>query len=312
MTTFTVSRQGAKDGAGDPRALFLVKFAGEVLTAFLRKTVMMDRHLVKTLTEGKTAQFPATWRSSASYHVPGNELVAGTINHNERTIHLDYPLTAQEFLAQWDDLVNHYDARSIYTTMQAEALANTFDRNVLVVLALAAQASATVSGGNGGKVITNANAATNGEVLADIAFEVQQNFDEKDVPEDGRSLFVKPAQYYLLNRTTKVLNKDWGGAGSFSQGTVPEIAGLQIVKTNNVPTATIAATPTGAFNTYHGTFANTVALAGHKTAVGSVKRMDVTSEIDWIPLRQAWLLISKMITGTGILRPECAVEIETA
>ena len=35
-----------------------------------------------------------------------------------------------------------------------------------------------------------------------------QTFDEKDVPEQERCLVLRPAQYYLLNQTTKVLNRD--------------------------------------------------------------------------------------------------------
>lgn len=36
-------------------ALFLKVFSGEVLTAFAQKTVMMGRHMVRTITSGKSA-----------------------------------------------------------------------------------------------------------------------------------------------------------------------------------------------------------------------------------------------------------------
>ena len=36
-------------------ALFLKVFSGEVLTAFAQKTVTMDKHMVRTITSGKSA-----------------------------------------------------------------------------------------------------------------------------------------------------------------------------------------------------------------------------------------------------------------
>ena len=47
-----LSRSGQVKGAGDEKALFLKVFAGEVLTAFERMTVMMSRHQVRTITSG--------------------------------------------------------------------------------------------------------------------------------------------------------------------------------------------------------------------------------------------------------------------
>ena len=50
--TSTLSRSGQALGTGDGLALFLKVFAGEVLTAFERTSVMMPRHMVRTITNG--------------------------------------------------------------------------------------------------------------------------------------------------------------------------------------------------------------------------------------------------------------------
>jgi len=55
MSDATVSRLGQANGAGDEKALFLKKFAGEVLTSFHNKNVMMDKHMVRTIENGKSA-----------------------------------------------------------------------------------------------------------------------------------------------------------------------------------------------------------------------------------------------------------------
>jgi hypothetical protein len=55
MANATVSRVGQVNGSGDVDALFLKVFAGEVLTAFSEKNVMMDKHMVRTIANGKSA-----------------------------------------------------------------------------------------------------------------------------------------------------------------------------------------------------------------------------------------------------------------
>jgi Phage capsid protein len=310
----TASRPGqAAGGADDALELFLKKYAGEVLTAFERFTVMMSRHLTRSITSGKTASFPVTARATASYVTPGNEVAGSTRVHGERLVHVDYPLVSDVYLAEWDELVNHYDVRSIYSNQNAEALANSFDITALLVLGMAARGTDVV--GNelpDGTVVTDADGATNGGSLAASAFEVAQKFDEKYVPNDTRYLFVKPAQYYLLGQTTKVLNRDWGGSGAYAEGTVLKVGGLEIVKTNNVPTTNVASTPVGANNLYEGNFSTTIALAGHKSAIGTVKMKDIATSLDWIPEKLAHLLMARMIVGTGVLRPEAAAEIKAS
>jgi hypothetical protein len=56
---FTVSRLGADNsdtGTWEKdNALFLKVFSGEVLTAFENKTVTLDKHFVRNITQGKSA-----------------------------------------------------------------------------------------------------------------------------------------------------------------------------------------------------------------------------------------------------------------
>lgn len=47
-----LTRSGQVLGTGDASTLFLKVFAGEVLTAFERTSVMMPRHMVRTIANG--------------------------------------------------------------------------------------------------------------------------------------------------------------------------------------------------------------------------------------------------------------------
>ena len=59
-----ISRSGQSNASGSNRELFLKLYAGEVLTAFQTRNVMMPIHRVRTISKGKTAQFPMTGKLS--------------------------------------------------------------------------------------------------------------------------------------------------------------------------------------------------------------------------------------------------------
>ena len=128
--------------------------------------------------------------------------------------------------------------------------------------------------------------------------------DEKDVPENDRVAIVKPEEYYKLVQTTDVINRDWGGSGVYADGTVLRVAGVQIVKSNNLPTTNIASATSGTNNTYHGDFTNVKALVMQKSAIGTVKLMDLAVEQtsgDFEIMYQGTLMAAKYAMGHGIL-----------
>ncbi|MBU4566999.1 MAG: hypothetical protein KKE29_19960 [Proteobacteria bacterium] len=320
MTNATLSRVGVIDTTTDgswaqDNALFLKVFAGEVLTAFDETNVMLPLHRVRQITSGKSAQFPVMWKADAHYHVPGEPILGNSqIKHGEKTINIDDLLIADAVIYSLDELKNHYEVRAEYSKQLGAALARTMDKNTLQVALLAARASANVTGGFGGTQITNASAKTDGEVLAGLIFQAAQTFDEQDIPATDRHCVLKPAQYSLLAQTTKLLNKDWGGAGVYADGSIYRVAGIPLTKSNNLPSSLISAT-TGANNTYNGDFSNTAAAVFHRDAIGTVKLQNLVTEMtsgDFAVMYQATLLVAKMAVGHGILRPECAVEIATA
>lgn len=320
MANATPSRLGVVNGAtptdwASENNLFLKVFAGEVLTAFDENNVMKDLHASRTIASGKSASFPVTGKANAGYHVPGTPLL-GTqkIAHNEIVVNIDDVLVADTFIANIDEAKNHYDVRSEYSRLLGMALAKEFDTRTQRVGLLAARAAATVAGGNGGSSLVAANSDTDGAALAAAIFEAAKVMDEKDVPESERVALVRPSQYYNLVQTTSVINRDWGGAGVYADGTVLRVAGIQIVKTNNLPSGNIAAVA-GENNTYSGDFSNVQALVMQKQAIGTVKLMDLAVQRtsgDFEVMYQGTLMAAKYAMGHGILRPECAVEIKSA
>ena len=312
MANATVSRLGQVNASGDANALFLKVFSGEVLATFQRENQMLGMTSVRQISSGKSAQFPVIGTTSSGYHTPGNEITGSSIKHAEKTINIDDLLISSAFLSNLDEAKNHYDVRSIYTAEMGRALANTVDQNLLQLAVLGARGSATITGGNGGKVVTDAEADTNADSLIASIFECAQALDEKDVPSTDRFCIVKPAVYYKLVQNDKILNRDFGGQnGVFSDGTVIKVAGVNIVKANTAVNAFANVSQvTGTNNTYHGNFSTTVATVFHKSAIGTVKLMDLGMESEYDIRRQGNLMVAKMALGHGILRPESACEIK--
>ena len=134
MSNATPSRLGQADLAGDVQAIFLKVFAGEVLTAFETGTVMKSLTRQRQISSGKSASFPAMYKASTEYHVPGAEILGNAIAHNEIVIAIDDLLLSDVFIANIDEAMNHYDVRSTYTTEMGRALALAYDKNVARML----------------------------------------------------------------------------------------------------------------------------------------------------------------------------------
>lgn len=324
MANATVSRLGLVNATGTSfDALFLKVFSGEVLTAFSQNNIFNEAlHTVRTIASGKSASFPVLGTATAAYHVIGEPLVgANQIKANEKIINIDDMLISQAVVAKLDELKNHYDVRSIYTAELGKALAKAYDQNVAKVIANASRASTTLTGGNGGLVLTlptgNTNsAAVTGDELVAAIYDIAQEFDARDIPPTDRFCVLPPAEYYKIPESaTRIIDTDFNpqGNGSVAAGRVSMVAGIPVMMSNNVPQTNVASNPSGAKNTYSGDDSKTLGLVFHKSAVGTVKLQDMTTEIsgsDYGIMYQSTLMLAKYALGHGILRPECAATIK--
>ena len=315
MSNATISSIGQVNSSGTADALFLKVFSNEVLSQFVRDNQMLGMSTVRTINAGKSSSFPVTGTVASSYHTAGNEITGQAIKHNEKVINIDNMLLADAFVAEIEELKNHYDVRSEYARQMASALSNTVDKHLLSLAILASQGSATITGTNGGSQITDSDANTNATSLIGSVFEAIQKLDEKNVPTEGRVCIVDPDRYYQLANVDKLVNRDFSKEnGDFGKGTVLSIGGVPIVKSNTAVSVfgQNISSVTGANNTYHGNFTNTVAVVMHKSAIGTVKRKDLVMESTYDARRIGTLMTARMLMGSGILRPESAVSIKTA
>lgn len=316
MSNATPSRLGQINKANAADALFLKVFSGEVMATFNAKTVMADKTRVRNIQNGKSAQFPSIGKTVAEYHVPGAEILGNKIAHDEKVITIDDLLIANTFIANIDEAKNHYEVRSEYSRQMGDALAQTYDRNLLSLAVNAARNPAGIGKGQAdfgdAKSVTMDATPTFGELI-ELIYDAAAELDEKNIPEDNRFVFVSPTTYYGLVKNDKILNRDFGGTnGSYSDGKVLRVAGMEVVKTNNLKVDHTASTAYPDFNSKYAVDATTsAALIMHPQALGTVKLMDMASEAEYDIRRQGTLMVSKMAVGHGVLRPECVYEVKT-
>ena len=145
------SRVGLIEGGSDNDALFLKKFSGEILQTFEESNIFKPLHTIRTIDSGKSAQFPVTGIASASYHTPGENIADGgnsylsDVKKSEKIINIDKMLVASTFLANIDDVKNHYDIRSVYANELGKALAVRFDTAIAKTFLAAARDSANLT-----------------------------------------------------------------------------------------------------------------------------------------------------------------------
>ena len=156
MSNTLPSRVGLVEGNSDNNELFLKKFSGEILQTFEESNVFKALHTIRTIESGKSAQFPVTGIATAAYHTPGESLASNgvhptagaylsDIKKTEKIITIDKMLVASTFLANIDDVKNHYDIRSVYANELGKALAVRFDTALAKVFIAAARDTSNLS-----------------------------------------------------------------------------------------------------------------------------------------------------------------------
>jgi hypothetical protein len=317
MANATPSRLGQANLAGDTNALFLKVFSGEVMSTFNTATVMKEKTRIRSIQNGKSATFAGIGKTVAQYHTAGNEILGNAIKHDEKVITIDDLLIAHTFIASIDEAKNHYDVRAEYSKQMGQALAQTYDRNLLSMAVKAARDPSGLGAGvadQGSAVSVALGSATpsTATIVAGL-YDAAATLDEKNVPAEDRFVIVSPTTYYALVQDDKLINRDFGQNGSYSDGSIMRVAGLQIVKSNNVSVNHTTAAAFPDFNSKYAVNASdTTALVIQRQALGTVQLMDMATEMEYDIRRQGTLAVSKMAVGHGVLRPECIIELRAA
>ena len=309
MANAVPSRLGQANGAGATDALFLKVFSGEVMSSFNANTVMADKTRVRNISSGKSAQFPAIGRIGAEYHTPGAEIVGTTVEHGEKVVTIDDLLISHSFISNIDEAKNHYEVRSEYSMQMGQALAQTYDRSLIslaVKTAAAGESGAVADQGDAAQTAIGASPTT--QTIVDAIYAAAARMDNKFLPATDRFVIVSPTDYWALVQNDKLLDRDFGQNGSYSDGTIMKVAGMSIVKSSNLGVNHLAVANVADYPDFNAKYmantSNVKALCFQRGALATVKLMELGSESEYDIRRQGTLMVSKMAVGHGAIRPE--------
>jgi len=262
-TNYTTIHRGGVDNsaaapgsAGAGRGLFLKLYAGEVLTSFQSRNIMMPLHRVRTIGKGKSAQFPMTGKyRDAAYHTPGTEITPTSAKQGERIVSIDDLLINAQFIPNIDEAMTHYDIRSVYTQEAGFGLAKVADENILRMAVKASLCENSTIATTAGMIQehtdfddedftanvvigSDADGARDPKAIAQAIMDAKRVLDNANVP--GDPFVVMPTDmYYDMFKVSgssnlndlAIFNRDIGGGGSVATGQVPTILGMPIFVT---------------------------------------------------------------------------------
>ncbi len=321
--------QGKGMSAGDKLALFLKVFGGEVLTAFTRTSVTMNKHLVRSIQSGKSAQFPVLGRTKAAYLQPGENLddKRKDMKHTEKTINIDGLLTADVLIYDIEDAMNHYDVRSEYTAQLGESLALAADGAVLAEMAklcnLPAASNENIAGlgtasvlAVGKKAGLEADQVKLGQAIIAQLTLARARLTSNYVPSSDRVFYTTPGHYSAILAALMPNAANYQALIDPSTGSIRNVMGFEVIEVPHLTAGGAGddredaaanqkhAFPTTATGDIKVALDNVVGLFNHRSAVGTVKLKDMALERARRANFQADQIIAKYAMGHGGLRPE--------
>ena len=319
--------QGKGVSSEDKLGMFMTYATNEVLAAFARTTVTMDKHMVRNISYGKSATFPVMSRASARYLPTSAKLSEGRkeIKQTERVINVDGWLTSDVMIYDIEEAMNNFDVRGEYTRQLGESLALSADGAVLAELAKCVNLH---SAGNNenieglGKPVfikayqtTAANTqAKRGKAIIEALTEARAALTKNYVPSADRFFYTTPENYSAILAALMPNEANYAALIDPETGHIRNVMGFTVIEVPHLTLGDGVASghkhqfPQGSTGALSGqntvNAGNVVGLFMHRSAIGTVKLRDLTMEHarDWDS--QADVIIAKYAYGHGYLRPE--------
>lgn len=250
----------------------------------------------KSILGAQKIQFPVLGKAVARTKAIHADVVPADVSHD--------PVVAtvsDHYAADYTDIFKNkqinFDEVTELATVLKDACGRKADK-ILIDAMVSASGTATVSNDIGG---------TDTDMNFDKFIEAMGALDDAGVPADGRTFLMNHRAYRQLLSDEKFTSSDYGQArftpGS-SQGNVVPYLGFNIVTI--APRVEIDGTqnglPTDGSN-------DTTLLAFHRDAVGIGFNMDITSEVNYIPEKLAFLSTVMFSAGAVAIDPTGIVKI---
>lgn len=273
----------------------------------------------RTITSGKSAQFPVFGRTKAHYLKAGQSLddLRENIQQGERIIKIDGLLTADAMIQDLDEFIAHYDFRSPYAKELGNALAISHDAAILAEMAKEALSATenVVGNGKGGVLTVKLDAGTvginkqTGLAIYQLLLEAKSAMSKNYVPAGERYAYIDPDYHSALASALDFLNREYGASGNILESNVIRLAGFEIIECPHIDRGGDDNTNViqGEGHIFPAAYTDKHPIViCHKTAAGVLRLKNLSMESGRRIEYQADQMIAKMAVGVGGLRPEAA------
>jgi hypothetical protein len=300
-----------------------------------------NTHAYQRVGAGKSFQFiQVADGPDAQTFIPGSEMLGQNFAFDQELITIDDPIRShrappldQERLVDWSTL------RPLGMQIVRKVKEQVEDKLAIMAVHSARTAAKTnsVSGDtftvhNGGNVVERtadtvaiAYPATvaGAQAFRRDASDLAKLFDEDNVPEEGRFLYISPQIHTSLQADTQLFDKDLSAlSGDIATRVLGRLAGFWLIKTNRLPSTLIdeSTFEGGSPAKYHGDFSvagavgqpAAVALCGAQEGEAGIGMVDGTGLITFAEVderREVMFMKAGITMGIGKLSPYCAGEI---
>ena len=262
---------------------FITDYDSDVHAAYqqfgskLRNTVRL-----KSLNPGQIARFPTLGAGIATDKARNGDVVPMNPVHAYKDV-TSTDKYAPEYIDKLDDIKNNIDERQLYARAGAGALGREVDDRVFTVM---------------NAVTTNAIAVGSDGLSKTKLLQAIMALNANDVPDDGDRWAVLGAQQWeeFIN-IAEVKSKDYITDLVWTRGTqVVDWRGIKWFFSSRCPLSTTTRS----------------CFLYHRSAVGLAENAAITTLIDWVPQKAAWLVNSMMSCGAVIIDEKGIVKISAS
>jgi hypothetical protein len=243
----------------------------------LRNTVRL-----KSLAPGQIARFPTLGKGVATDKARNGDVVPMNPIHSykEATATDKY---APEYVDSLDELKNNIDDRMLYARAGAAALGREVDSRLTTVM----NAVTTLT------IAVNSTGLSKAKLLEAIS-----KLNAQDVPDDGDRWGVLGAQQWeeFIN-IAQVSSRDYVTDLNWTKGTqVVNWRGIKWFFHSNLPLSTTTRS----------------CFLYHRNAIGLAENKQITTMVDWVPQKAAYLIDSMMSCGAVVIDEYGIVKISAS
>jgi hypothetical protein len=310
-----LSRPAQNLGTGEVDALHIEQYGGEVEGTLAKMSIMQSFASIKSVQGTDTITNDRVGSASLQAVTPGVSPDPHVTQFSNVSLVVDTIVLARNNVALLDDFQAHFSVRSEIGMEHGKVIAKFFDEAFLIqgIKCALHDGTGLPDGWYGGSKVELAVATDelDPDKLQRGIEDVCQEMEEKDQDLEGAALFVRPAQYYVLLRNDRLIDKDYSmGNGDYARGEVLMSNGVPIFKTNRLPNAAVTdhyLSNTGnsaAYDLVAGEQTDVVALVMKPKALLAGETIPLTSDVYYEKKELQWYIDSYLAFGVTINRPD--------